>query len=356
MNRRSRRLVALLALAAACAGGPARAAGQDPTAWPPAVVYAGTIEVHHWPEQQTLARRVADFVPTVRLPALPPDALHGERIRIVLAPDPARFAALTGGRVPDWGAGVAFPAQGLVVIPTDRAAAPGIPSLLQIVTHELAHVALHRYLEPARIPRWFNEGYAVWAAGQFDLEAAWRLRAAFLTGRAPPLDSLILGWPERAGDARIAYLLSASAVRYLHASGGDFAMQRFLERWREGRTMEEALLETYGLTLHQFERHWARHVRGRYGWLVLLAQAGVVWSILTLLAVLLVLRRRRRDRDRLERLRATEIPDAPAFWIEPPPGEAAEEQSGGEPETGGGDDDPDAEEDPRPSDEGTGPR
>ena len=77
--------------------------------------------------------------------------------------------------------------------------------LPQILRHELAHIALHRYIESARLPRWFNEGYAMWSAGQFDGSAGWKLRLGFVTRRAPPLDSLTLDWPLIAADVRRRY-------------------------------------------------------------------------------------------------------------------------------------------------------
>jgi hypothetical protein len=185
-----------------------------------------------------------------------------------------------------------------------------------VLRHEIAHVALERMLSPAAVPRWFTEGYATWAAGQLDLEAGWLLRLAFVTGRAPPLDSLVLGWPAGAADARVAYLLSASAVQWLHERGGDRALGLFFQRWKENGRMEIALRSTYGLTLGQFERYWIRSVRRRYGWLVFFAQASVAWTILTLIVLLMFVQRRRRDRQRMQRLRDNEPPDAPAYWLD----------------------------------------
>jgi hypothetical protein len=283
---------------------------------PPERMAIGNMVVGYWPAQRALAVRVLDVMRGARLPALPPDVLTGgDTIRLHLAPDDARFAALTAGRVPHWGAGVAFPAAGLIVIPVQRAST-GPGGLNRIVIHELAHVGLHRYLEPARIPRWFNEGYATWSAGQLDFEAGWLLRIAFLTRRAPPLDSLEITWPAAETDARVAYLLSASVIAFLHDRGGDFALGRFLERWHEGATMEEALFRTYGLTVALLERDWGRDVRRRYGWLTFFAQGVVVWTLLGALVLVLFLVRRRRDRRRFARLAEEEIPETPAFWIE----------------------------------------
>jgi hypothetical protein len=276
---------------------------------------------------QGLADALAAVAVSFRPPVLPPGVLEGEpRIHIHLANDEAAFDSLTGGRAPDWGAGVAFPGSGVIVLPAYASSRAGQHALGQVLMHELAHLALQRYLGPAQVPHWFSEGYATWSAGQFDESAGWLLRLAFLTGRAPPLDSLALEWPAGAVDARVAYLLSASAVTWLHANGGDRAFGIFLERWRVSRHFEGALRATYGLTIGQLETWWARSVRRRYGWLLFVAQSAVIWALTGLLVLVLVIIRRRRDRLRLERLRATEPPDDPAYWLE---GASGEGETGG---------------------------
>jgi hypothetical protein len=253
------------------------------------------------------------------LPALPPDILtSGDTIAIIVAPDESRFAEFTGGRAPDWGAGVALPERRLIILPAYGSSRGNVQDLPSVLRHELAHVALHDFLDPAPVPRWFTEGYATWAAGQLDAEAGWILRLAFLTGRAPPLDSLILDWPAHSADARVAYLLSASAVSWLHERGGERALRLFLERWKETGSIEDALRANYGLTLGQLERYWSQSVRRRYGWLLFFAQTSVAWALLTMLALALFVIRRRRDRRKLARLRESELPDDPAWWTESP--------------------------------------
>lgn len=295
------------------------ASGLTAQEQPPVRVEAGPIVVHAWPGQEAVAARLVEAISRQPpLPALPDTVLAGETVDIFLAPDEARFRQLTGGRAPDWGAGVAQPAEGRIVLPAYASTRGRMQELPTVARHELAHVALERALTPAAIPRWFTEGYATWAAGQLDFEAGWVLRLAFLTGTAPPLDSITLGWPSDAARARVAYLLSASAIAWLHEHGGDRVMRIFLQRWAASGRMEEALRSTYGLTLGQFEKFWSESVRSRYGWLRFFAQASVAWSVLTLLVLVLFIIRRRRDRRRMQQLRASEIPDAPAYWLDPP--------------------------------------
>ncbi len=275
----------------------------------------GAVRIVHAPASAAIARQLADVARGARpLPGLPAEVLDSmPLVHVLLAPDATAWDSLTGGRAPDWGAGVAIPAANRIILPAYASTRGSLEQLPRVLRHELAHVALRRYLD-SDPPRWFTEGYAVWAAGQLDTEAAWLLRLAFMLRRAPPLDSLTLDWPRGATDARVAYLLSASVLEYLYDAAGENGLRRFLERWRLSGDLEASLRVTYGLTLGQLERYWGRSVRRRYGWLLFAAQTAVIWAMLSTLVVGLWLLRRRRDRHRLERLRAEEIPDEPAFW------------------------------------------
>jgi len=248
------------------------------------------------------------------LPGLAADLPSG--VTAVLTHAPAAFEELTGGVVPEWRAGVAIPDYGMLIIPNGEG-----PRVLDgegrtTLRHEWAHLGLHQRLGDLRIPRWFDEGYAQWASGGFDASEAWLLRVLLATGGAPPMDSLELGWPADRAQARIAYLLAASAVTYLLENSGERGLTVFLDRWASERSFERALRGTFGVTSGQLEEDWRRHVRDRYGWLFVLSRSAVFWSVLALALLFMVGVRRRRNQEKLARLRAGELPDQPAFWLE----------------------------------------
>lgn len=273
--------------------------------------------VEYWPQQAGLAERLLDVAGRQRpLPGLPAEALPGGPVRIVLAPAAAAWDSITGGAVPDWAAGIAVPEQGLVVMPTYSWERMSAPALYATLRHELAHVALGRWVQPSRVPRWFDEGYARWAAGEWGYDAIWQLRLAFFLRRAPRLSSLSLDWPRGASDARVAYLLSTSAVAHLARLGGDRGLQVLLRHWRETGSFDDALRRTLGMTPGQFEDSWIDSVETRYAWPVFLTHSVVFWALASILLVALFYIRRRRDRARLERLRVTDPPDEPAYWAE----------------------------------------
>jgi hypothetical protein len=270
-----------------------------------------------------LAERVLKLVhEQTPLPGLP-DSLP-DRVTLVIAHGPEAFDELTGGVVPEWRAGVAIPSQSLFVVPSAEGRSLVDAEGRRTLRHEWAHLGLHDYLGDLRVPRWFDEGYAQWASGGFDAMGAWRLRVLLALGRAPPMDSLSLRWPSDREEARTAYLLAASAVTYLLEPSGERGLEIFLERWREQRSFDAALLETFGVTPDRLEQDWARHVRARYGWLFVLSHSAIFWTALALVLLFMMRTRRKRNREKLARLRASEPPDQPAYWVvdEAPPGPA----------------------------------
>lgn len=307
-----RRAATLLVLAA-LGSGPASA--QQTT---PERLRAGALVIHHAPDDARLAARLGEITAAAPpLPAIPADVFD-EPVDVYLAPDERAFVELSGGAPPEWGAGIALLGDGRerIVLPayaTERLAPSALPRVLR---HELAHVALHRWLGDARVPRWFHEGYGRWAAGELDFEAEWQLRLAFATNRAPPLDSIALDWPAARLDAGIAYLLSASTIDYLVAEGGVRGLESLLRRWRESGDLDQAMRRTYGVTVAQFEADWRRHVRRRYGWALILTHTAVFWAIAAVLLIVLFFRRRRRDRIRYDQMIHTDPPDEPEWWLD----------------------------------------
>ncbi len=249
------------------------------------------------------------------LPPLPglPDTLPGG-LSLFIAPNQDAFDSLTGNAVPEWGAGVAIPSLGRIVVPGFGAQRARGWSEARVLQHEWAHLGLHQFLRGLRIPRWFDEGYAEWGSGGWNAGEGWRLRVAFALGRAPPLDSLALGWPRDRASAELAYLLSATAVEYLIQESGERGLRLFLERWRSLGSFDSAMRSVYGLTVGQFEEDWKGYVRKRYGWLFVFSHTSVFWLSLALALLLLVRIRRGRDREAMARLRAGEPPEHPAFW------------------------------------------
>ncbi|MFP3947816.1 MAG: peptidase MA family metallohydrolase [Gemmatimonadota bacterium] len=296
------------------------------------VVRGSRVSVHFVPEDSARADRMLRFLEgQAGLPALPDTYPAG--VELYLAPGAESYGALTGGRVPEWGAGVTVPALDRIVMPAYGGRNTRGRSEERVLRHEWAHLGLSQYLDGLRAPRWFDEGYAEWASGGWNAEEGWRLRVALAAGGGPSLDSLTLRWPRERSSAEVAYMLSGTAVEYLVRRSGTRGLEIFLERWTDLGSFEEAFRRTYGATTSQFEEDWREYVTDRYGWLFVLSHSVVFWLFLGVALTVMFWIRRRRNREAMARLRATEPPGTPDWWsgVRQTPGEAGTTEESEEP-------------------------
>lgn len=225
-------------------------------------------------------------------------------VLIVIAPDRRRFSELVGPYAPEYGAAIAFPEEQRIVMQGSRAASDaGDP--LQVLRHELAHLALHEAM--GRLPpRWFDEGYASLAAGEWGRDEVIVTNFALAWRGSPSLealDSAFAGGPSRASGA---YALSYRAVVELAALDPARGLNLFFRYWRQDRAIDPAIRQAFGLTQGQFEERWRRNTRRRYGALAIFADLTIGALVLLVLVIPLHIARRKRDRERLAIMAASE--------------------------------------------------
>ena len=212
------------------------------------------------------------------------------RLLIIVADNQTDFVRWSHGRLPSWGAGVAFPTSHVVIIRLDA----GDP--YQTLRHELAHMALHQRVQ-VRVPLWFDEGYAVVAAGEFGRFAALRLNLAVATGKIPELRALDGALRGRDADAEAAYALAGSAVAELARRSRHGDLGELLRQLEAGVPFDQAVATATGFTIDRFEDVWIRSVRHQFNWLVWLATGGM-WLLVSLLLMWAAASRKRREAPR----------------------------------------------------------
>ena len=225
-------------------------------------------------------------------------------VHIEIAPSEAAFRALIGPSAPEWGAAVAFPRSQRIVM-QGRFIGAEVGDPLEILRHELAHLALHEALGELP-PRWFDEGYASYAAGEWDRDETLTTNFALVLRGVPSLDALDEGFYAGAQRATGAYALAYRAVAELAALDRERGLSLFFERWRETRSMDAAMRSAYAITFDGFEKRWQARTRRRFGALALVADLALVGIGVVAVLIPLQQARRRRVRERLDRMREAE--------------------------------------------------
>ncbi len=258
----------------------------------PSAIHVGRVTAVYWDDDAGLAAMLAEMADRAGpWPGIDPPGEH--RIRLFLARDRERFDSLTRGRLPEWGAGAAFPATNSILIRVG-----GDPRAVQrVLRHELAHLALHEHVR--RVPRWFDEGYAALAAGEWSTRDALAINWSVLLGQKPTLSELDRQLRSASpSEATSAYAFATTAVLLLERIGGERGLAPLLTTLTTTGDLDAALRTTHQLTLGQFEERWHRELRGRYGWMLILGSLTVFWALAALVLVSLWSRRRGRDEAR----------------------------------------------------------
>ncbi len=200
-------------------------------------------------------------------------------IAVYLAPSEEVFRALTGGRIPHWGVGCAFPEAGIVVLRK----LPGQPdALLLTARHEICHILLHHAV-PGRVPVWFNEGVAMWGAQEWRLRQSAEVFYAMFSGGLVPLSEIEDVLSFSSSRAHLAYTESLLAVVYLIHLGGPDAVGRMIADLSSGTPFDVALYRVTGYTPRRFEKMWADYVWGRFSLISLMIAPEALWFYLALL-------------------------------------------------------------------------
>ena len=288
-----------LAVIAVLFGTAASASAQDDA---PQRLDTGRFTVVYYPADDVLAHSVVRAaVANDSFPWLPRPR---QRVLIAIAPDVARFRKWVGPNAPEWGAAIAFPESRRIVM-QGRGGAGDAGDPIEVIRHELAHLALHERLGN-RPPRWFDEGYASVAASEWRRDDVLAANVALALKGTPSLDELEVGFEGGSVAAQSAYALSYRAVAELASLDPQRGLTLFFDYWAGGSSLDKSVRQAFGVTLSGFEKIFQTRTSRRYGGLALFADLSIAMLVLTVMLLPFVFARRARDRRRLRAMIAAD--------------------------------------------------
>jgi hypothetical protein len=259
--------------------------------------------IHYNADSALAAQMLAHAVTRDTFPWLP---RASTRIVIQIAPDLVTFREWGGGAAFPWTAALAFVTQHRIVMQSNRIVSNATDPITTL-RHELAHIALHDYLG-ALPTRWFDEGYASYAAGEARTDGFLITNAALLFRRMPSLDELDgMLFSPRGNDARAAYALSLRAVADLAALDPQRGLEPLLSAWKERGSFDLALRRASAQTASDFEARWQRRTRFSFVFLAVVADSAVLGAIVLLPLIPMYRSKRRAQRLRITAMREREV-------------------------------------------------
>jgi hypothetical protein len=156
---------------------------------------------------------------------------------------------------PSWVGGQAYPEENIVILGTSGSDAQWDQ---HTVIHELTHVVVGHFTFSCLggIPQWLNEGLAVYSEGPLDSQFQGPLDTAAKTDTLLSVRSISGSFSEVANRADLSYAESYSIVNYLIETYGQNKMMTLLAAFRDGATVDQALMQTYGFNIDGLEAQW----------------------------------------------------------------------------------------------------
>jgi Peptidase MA superfamily len=220
--------------------------------------------------------------------------------------DMARLAPV-GWPPPKYAEAVAYSSLGLTLVSLSAPISYEGTNVKEALFHELAHVALYDATKGAQIPRWFNEGLAIFASGERVMARADVLGQATMTGTLIPLEKLDVNFPSDNREVSIAYAESGDVMRYLLRKGDEERFAALIARTAGGQPFDRALADAYGQDVRVLEHQWKESLGKKFGYSPLLGMSSALLGVVAAVSLIIAyMKKRKRNKVTLERWSAEE--------------------------------------------------
>lgn len=207
------------------------------------------------------------------------------RANIHIVEDLDEFKKLTRGILPDWGVAAAFPQRRLMAIKSPDAFYIN-RSLEELLAHEYVHLVLADLTGFHSVPRWFNEGLAMYISMEWSWSDNLTLSRAAVFGQLITLKEIEKVNRFGEGKAHIAYSQSYMAVKYFFDEYGGSQAAIFIDSIAAGNSVSEALLASTGSTYKEFNDEYKQSLNKRYNLVSLFMDTMFFWVSLAIIVLI----------------------------------------------------------------------
>jgi len=207
------------------------------------------------------AARAAEeaFLPLARLFDFEPD----KRFSLLIYQNHGEFSVTNAIDLPTYADGIG----GVTELFKNRMAVPYLGDyrdFRRVIHHELVHAVVNEVYyggsiqsliqtgQKMRIPLWFNEGLAEYLALGWDTQSDMYMREAIIEDHLAPIKHL---------NGYYAYRGGQSVWDYIAEQYGQEKIGEILQRLRNSRSVEQAIVRSIGLNLEALSERWQRALR-----------------------------------------------------------------------------------------------
>jgi len=221
-----------------------------------------------------------------------------ETIIVFIAPSRRNFREYLKGQLPKWTGAFASPAVNTMYIRSPRWDVNN--DFKTSLVHELFHLLLHQKMGITEIPRWLDEGLAIFYSGDNRWIMSTALSKALATHSLIPLSQIDDVLKFHRAKAELAYQESYSAVQYLLATYDIDAVLKILDGLKSNKDINTCFKSATGSSFHEYELEWINYIKKHYKWTWISDFDEYIWIFIILLFLLAGIIIRLRNRQKLQ--------------------------------------------------------
>ncbi|MCK4352427.1 hypothetical protein KAW65_03355 [candidate division WOR-3 bacterium] len=251
--------------------------------------------VFYQPQDEKVAREVIKFAEQ-ELPQIVEDIGLKEKIKIDIYIAFSETEIKKIRNFPDWGIGCAYPSKRTIILKSPRIVKYPL-NLRTLVAHEIAHVVLGNLLKNIPIPKWFDEGMAMYESREWKIGESIGLSWANFTNSLLPLSEIEQNFPYNSKEAKLAYIESFSAIAFIINEFGKESLQEIIKNTKQTNSFNQALTIVLGLNYQDFKNEWEKWVKERYTGFNVLFKTFFPWTLILIIffiALFLNIKRKQR--------------------------------------------------------------
>jgi hypothetical protein len=224
-----------------------------------------------------LARMIMDFM----------DIEFNRRITVQIAAEEDFASENSHYRdIPHWVAGIAYHREAFILLKSPSAVKTVHYDIKKTFIHELSHIILGSvFNQDQQIPRWLNEGVAMYISREWNFNRVSSITFAVLTDSLLPLSEITRSFPADRRKVELAYCQSFYLISFLINKYGREKFHQFIRTYSRERILEDTMIKVYGINLRKFEEEWHSFLRIRFSWIPLITSTGTLWFVITLILI-----------------------------------------------------------------------
>jgi hypothetical protein len=208
---------------------------------------------------------------------------HLDSFHVYIMPTRKSFRETLTGRLPSWTGAFANPSVNTMVIRSPRWNPDD--SFETTLIHEFFHLLIHQYLGVHKLPRWMDEGLAIFYSHEERWKTATALAKAIATGSIIPLSEIDYVLEYHQAKADLAYQQSFSAVDYLLRTYDSDALRQIVKGLKEGQSLDDCFFLATGSSYADFEMEWQNYARKTLKWMWLYELDDYLWIVILILLI-----------------------------------------------------------------------